>query len=227
MADFREIALGSGLEARVCFTDASDGDFRVLEPAPGLEQRRRAIVDLPWTWIRQVHGSTVLRVDRPGHHAGAEADGLITTATGCPIAVTTADCAPLVLLAERGVGVVHAGWRGLAEGIIERAGEQLRSVAGRPVSALLGPCISPSAYEFGPRELAQVAQRFGSTVEGRTEDGQPALDVPAAVALACEQAGWPEPGRPPCTSDARWFSHRTRTDGGRQTVVAWLSDRED
>lgn len=226
MADHRYFPLGSQREARVCFTDASDGDFRVIDSLPGLEDRRRAIVDAPWTWVKQVHEATVLEVTTPAEHAGAEADGLLTTAAGCPIAVTTADCAPVVLVARDGIAVVHAGWRGLVAGIVESAAKQLQSVAGEPVAALLGPCISPAAYEFGPDELALVSDRFGPSVEGSTYEGGPALDVPRAVAVACEAAGWPTPDRPNCTSDPRWFSHRTRTDRGRQTVVAWLTDRK-
>ncbi len=222
MADHQVVPLGPGLSAGVSFTDAADGDFRVLDATPGIDDRRRTVVDLPWSWIRQVHGNTVLRVTKPGEHAGAEADGLITTEVGAAIAVTTADCAPVVLLAERGVAVVHAGWRGIVDGIIERAAQLLGEAAGRPVASLVGPCISPAAYEFGRSDLDQVIALLGPSVESVTADGTPALDVPAAVGLACRGAGWPAPERPECTSGERWYSHRTRGDRGRQTAVAWL-----
>ena len=222
MADRRCVELGSDLHVHARFTAVADGDFRVLDGEPGLEQRRKSIAEQPWSWIKQVHGSDVLQVRAPGDHAGAEADGLFTTAIGCPIAVTTADCAPVLLIAERGVAVVHAGWRGLEAGIIERAGADLRAVAGEPVTAQLGPCISPDAYEFGRSELDLLVDRFGPSVESTTGTGALALDVPAAVGAACEAAGWPAPDAPPCTSDRRWYSHRTRADHGRQTLVAWL-----
>ncbi len=223
MADRRRVTLNDDLEAAVCFTDTSDGDFRVSSPGPGLDERRRSIVDRPWSWVRQVHEATIVEVTRPGQHAGVEADGLVTAALGCPIAVTTADCAPVVLLAERGVAVVHAGWRGLAGGVIGVAAERLSEIGGAPVASLLGPCIGPGAYEFGAAELELVADRLGPGVDGRTVAGRPALDVPAAVASACRLAGWPAPERPACTSDPRWFSHRTRADDHRQTAVAWLA----
>jgi YfiH family protein len=224
MAEHHRVALGGSITAGVIFTDASDGNFRVVDAEPGLDERRRTVLDLPWSWIRQVHGTTVLGVDEPGHHAGAEADGLFTTVPGAAIAVTTADCAPVVLLAERGVAVVHAGWRGIVGGIIEQAARLLTEQAGEPVATMIGPCIGPEAYEFGRDDLNQVVDRLGPAVEARTADGTPALDVPAAVALACRAAGWPGPERPPCTSDGRWYSHRTRGDTGRQTAVAWLID---
>ena len=205
------------------FTAVADGDFRVVDAEPGLAERRAGLVDRPWSWIRQVHGNDVLQVRAPGDHAGAEADGLFTTEADCPIAVTTADCAPVLLVAERGAAVVHAGWRGLEAGIIEQAGTALRSAAGEPMAAILGPCIGPEAYEFGRSELDQLVERYGPGVESSTADGALALNVPAAVGAACEAAGWSAPEVPPCTSDERWFSHRTRADHGRQTLVAWLS----
>ncbi len=223
MADHRCVDLAGGLSVQARFTEALDGDFRVLDAAPGIEGRRNDIVDRPWSWIKQVHGDNVLHVSEPGQWAGAEADGLLTTTVGCPIAVTTADCAPVLLVAERGLAVVHAGWRGLEAGIIERAGAELTVGAGSPVVAMLGPCIGPAAYEFGRNELDLVIERLGPDVEGTTADGRLALNVPAAVGAACEAAGWPAPETPPCTSDARWFSHRTRADRGRQTLVAWLT----
>lgn len=226
MANRQTIAVSDGRAVTVCFTDVDDGDFRVREPQPDLSQRRKAIHPAPWSWIRQVHGADLLAVNEPGEHGGATADGLVTTASGCPIAVTTADCAPVVLVAERGVAAVHAGWRGLLAGIVEDAGRQLATIGGSPVATLLGPCIGPEDYEFGAADLDLMRHRFGPQVVGATAGGRPALDVPAAVAAACERAGWPAPARPPSTSDPRWFSHRTRGDEGRQTAVAWLHETE-
>lgn len=224
MAGHHSLTIGDGRVARVVFTDAADGDFRVVDPVPGLEDRRRDLVDAPWSWLIQVHGDVVHEVTTPGQHAGDEGDGLLTDRTGCPVAVTTADCAPVVLVAVGGVATVHAGWRGLTAGIVEKAATRLVELAGAPVASLLGPCISPTAYEFGPDDLAEVVARYGPEVAGRTVAGTPALDVPAGVAAACRAVGWPEPARPSCTSDARWFSHRTRADRSRQTAVAWIED---
>ena len=223
MVDQHRVPLDGGLVAEVRFTDAGDGDFRVVDPEPDLEWRRRSIVDRPWSWIRQVHGSNVLEVAEPGEHAGSEADGLITTAVGCPVAVTTADCAPVVLLAGSGLAVVHAGWRGLLAGIVELAGSRLRELGGPPRGTLLGPCIGPGAYRFGTAELEPIVGRFGQAVRSTTTDGEPALDLSAAVAKACEAVGWPAPEPPACTSGPRWFSHRTRAEQSRQTAVAWLT----
>ncbi len=234
MSDHRKVPIATGV-VNVVFTDRSDGDFRPL-PADGgdhprddhphlieVARRRQAISPKPWTWLRQVHGGRAVYVTHPGEFAGVAADAALTTAPGCVLSVATADCAPVVLIAEGGVAVVHAGWRGLAADIIAFSASQLRAVAGAPIAAILGPCINAEVYEFGPQDLALAVASLGPTVEARTGWGTPALDVPAAVVAACERAGWPPPAEPvPCTSDERWYSHRSRADEGRQAAVAWI-----
>lgn len=210
---------------RVRSTTVDDGDFAIGRPAAELETLRRKVVDLDWSWVRQVHGTHVVRVASPGEAAGVEADGLFTSEPGCAIAVTTADCAPVVLVGIDAVAVVHAGWRGALAGVVTVAAEQLRTLGAEPVASILGPCIGPENYEFGAADLDSMSRRFGSEVVGRTVDGQPALDMSAVVGAACEGAGWPRPNQPLCTSGERFFSHRTRADVGRQTTVAWLESR--
>lgn len=209
------------VEARA--TTAAAGDFRVDGDPVALAERRGSLRPGPWTWLRQVHGADVVEVARPGDRAGAPADGAATVTPGCPLAVTTADCAPLVLVAEAGVAVVHAGWRGAEAGVVARAVEVLdRLGAGKPVASWLGPCIGPDRYEFGGAELQRLAERFGEEVVARTDWDTPALDLRAVVRAACRRSGWPVPDDPPCTTDLRWFSHRERADSGRQVTVAWL-----
>lgn len=223
MPRLRSVPVESG-EVTVAFTDRSDGDFRVTAPEAALHAARHAVVDAPWTWLHQIHGGDVVLVDEPGAGAGSEADAAATDQVGAPLAIMTADCAPVVLIAEQGFAVVHAGWRGLVAGVVANAAQRLAVIGGRPVEALVGPCINPAAYEFGADDLAVAAGVFGDEVRAVTPWGSPALDVPAAVAVACERAGWPRPTEtPPCTSDERWYSHRTRGDVGRQATVAWMA----
>lgn len=217
----RRIPIKTG-SVRVFASDRTDGDFQIAAPAADIEERRAEVVDAPWTWIRQVHGTTLVEVAEPGQHAGIEADGVITTSPLCPIAVTTADCAPVVLVAEAGVAVVHAGWRGLEAGIIESAGARLRETAGDPVDALIGPCIHPDGYEFGTFDLQRLADRYGDAVVATTHDYRPALDMPAALSEACRRIGWSVSEIGPCTSGPGYFSHRTRSETERQATVAWI-----
>src|SRR3954454_11031418 len=94
--------------ARVAFTGRAEGDMghggdAVVNVRPDVAARRRAVVDLPWTWLRQVHGADVARVDRPGDKAGWRADAAVTAEAGCALAVLTADCAPVALASAEGV----------------------------------------------------------------------------------------------------------------------------
>lgn len=200
------------------------GGRSVVEVDPEVAARRRALVDLPWTWLRQVHGADVVHVRTPGDGAGRRADAAVATEAGCALAVLTADCAPVALASPEGVlGVAHAGWMGLVAGVLERTVERMRALGATEVTAALGPCIHPECYEFGPDHLERVVARLGEDVRGTTATGTPALDVPAAVRSALAAAGVSsvdDVGR--CTAcEADYFSWRARRELGRQAVVVW------
>lgn len=103
-------------------------------------------------WLKQVHGKVVADLDAPGD-ALPVADAAITTRPGVVCVVRTADCLPVLLAAADGsaVGAAHAGWRGLADGVIETAVAALRARvgAGVPLQAWLGPAIGPGSFEVG------------------------------------------------------------------------------
>lgn len=213
--------------ARIVFTEARHGDLGIDAPPGERDARRHAVVPGPWTALRQVHGAEVVRVEAAGQHHGAAADAAVTASSASPIAVQTADCAPIALLAEGGaVGVVHAGWRGLVSGVVERAVAALTELAGPPVRAVLGPCIHPECYEFADPELAAMVRRFGEGVRATTAAGTPALDLPNAVRLALEEVEVPlDTSHCTCTAcGGRWFSHRARGETARQVLVAWIED---
>lgn len=184
-------------------------------------------VPRPWTWLRQVHGSEVVVVTAPGEHAGAAADAAVTATPGCAVAVRTADCAPVVLIGTRAVGVVHAGWRGLMGQVVAHAVAALRELDDGPLRAHLGPCIRGGCYEFAGPELSTLTQRFGPGVATTTMWGTPALDVPAAVAAALREVGVDDlQDAAGCTAcDRRWYSHRARREVERFATVAWVPER--
>ena len=216
-------------DTNVVFTDRAAGDLGhagdyVHAVRPEVEARRRAVVDLPWTWLRQVHGDRVVVVDEPGSGAGQRADAAVTDRPGCALAILTADCAPVALIASDGVvGVAHAGWRGLVGGVLERTVQVMRAGGASDVRALLGPCIRPGCYEFGAFDLAQVARRLGEGVRATTASGAPALDVPAAVRAALGRVGVVDVDDVGvCTACSPvHFSHRARRELGRQALVVW------
>lgn len=165
-------------------------------------------------------------VTRPGEHAGAAADAAVTAAPGCVLAVRAADCAPVVLVGERSVGVVHAGWRGLMAGVVEQAHAAMRDLGDPPRAAHIGPCIRVGCYEFDGPELDEVVARFGPTARGTATWGAPAMDLPAVVHAALGEVGVVEVhDTSGCTAcDTRWYSHRARGDLERFATVAWLEE---
>jgi YfiH family protein len=191
---------------------------------PDVEARRRAIKDAAWTWLRQVHGDTVVTVAAPGGEAGSTADASASATAGCVLAVLAADCAPVALVSPEGVvAAVHAGWRGLLRGMVQRAVDAARGLGATDLRAVLGPCIHAECYEFGADDLEAVAAGLGDGVRARTANGRPALDVPAAVAAALEQAGvtqFDDVGV--CTACSEdYFSWRARGEPARQAMVVW------
>jgi YfiH family protein len=166
----------------------------------------------------------VVVVRSPGEHAGAEADAAVTATPGCVLAVRTADCAPVVLLGAASVGLVHAGWRGLLAGVVERTVESMATLGDRATRAVIGPCIRPGCYEFDGPELAALVARFGPEVRAVTGWGTPALDLPAATRAALVAAGVDAiDDTAGCTAcDRRWFSHRARGEAERFATLAWL-----
>jgi polyphenol oxidase len=212
------------LRPRLVWTTTDDGDLAVTGDPTVLAARRARIVDRPWTWLHQVHGATVVPVDRPGAEAGAEADAAVTAAEGAVLAVHTADCLPIALLADGAVGVVHAGWRGLAAGVIGAAVDAVRAASPEPVRAFIGPCIRARCYEFGVDGLEPIVAALGAEVRATTAWGTPALDLVAGARRALADAGVTEVADGGiCTACSPvHFSHRARGDHGRQALVAWL-----
>jgi polyphenol oxidase len=199
------------------------GDFSDPDDDQAVDAQR-ALAEVPWTWLRQVHGATVVVVPAPGALRGQEADAAVTACAGTALAVMTADCAPVALSSPEGVvGVAHAGWRGLMAGVVEATVAAMRGLGAGQVSAALGPCIRPHAYPFSPGDLGPLVARYGPGVEGRDVTGRPALDLPAAVAAALSAAGAvlvADAGTCTHCSPAHW-SWRARRDRGRQATVVW------
>jgi YfiH family protein len=172
---------------------------------------------------RQVHGSALARVvpaDDPETPV-AEADLLEVADQGVPVGVLVADCLPVALAseAEGRLVAIHAGWRGLAQGILERAASQFASPG--QVTAAVGPAIGPCHYRIGP-EVAEAVRRGSPAVVQRREGGL-ALDLPGTAAAALQAAGIRRvevAGLCTACHQDRFFSHRRDGPTGRQALVA-------
>ena len=190
--------------------------------------RLRTALELPNEprWISQVHGADVVIADDSAWAVdGPEADAVLTRNTGQVCAVLTADCVPVLLCAADGseVAAVHAGWRGIAAGII---GNAVQSMTARPdrLLAWLGPAIGQAAYEVG-EDMRAV---FKDTSHGRfapNEAGRWQADLYGlardALAAAGVQAVY---GGGFCTASEpeRFFSHRRDGLCGRQASLIFM-----
>jgi len=230
----------------VVATDAVDGDMRPSEPLghPSQIERQRALTGAEWTMVDEEHGVGVFDADAATPRSTADAgdlptaDVMVSSAIDTHLAIWAGDCAPVVLCGDEGTLVaVHAGWKGLAAGVLDVAVGLIVDRCDRVGAAVLGPCIGAECYEFGPAELRAVAAGVAgggdpdaavSAITAVTATGQHALDVPAAVAWALRRHHVELDTIRACTAcDPRWFSHRARADVARHAVVAWTSTFAD
>lgn len=204
----------------------SEGSFASLnlglktddEPERAVENRRRVCAAVGADPDRlalnyQVHGTTVNRAAAGSR--GVRGDALWTDEPGVPIVALSADCLPIALVNGSAVAVVHAGWRGLLDGVVENAVATL----GGEVAAMIGPGIGPCCYEVGREVRDPYRARFGDEVVVGTH-----VDLWRAAELAL--AGCDVERLDLCTScnPELFFSHRR--DGGRtgrQGVIAVLT----
>ena len=169
----------------------------------------------------QVH-STLVRRAEPATR-GERADGLWTEEPGLPILAMSADCLPIALARTDGrppaVAVLHAGWRGLLEGIVASGVDAL---GGGGPAAAVGPGIGPCCYEVGEEVAAPYRERFGDDV---VRDGR--LDLWTSAERALRAAGVQRIDRfDRCTAcePETFFSHRRdRGVTGRQGVIAYVT----
>jgi polyphenol oxidase len=172
----------------------------------------------------QVHGTVVARVtsmpeeDERLEVPGAHADGQATALPGVAVMVLSADCLPIALGCAGAVAMVHAGWRGLATGVLEAGVRAVRELGQTDeIVAVVGPGAGVCCYEVGP----EVHDAFG----GAHRQGQN-IDLPAIARERLLAAGVAQvsDGHACTICDERFFSHRRQGAGaGRQAGLAWLS----
>ncbi len=208
------------------------------------ENRRRVRAGLDLArepaWLGQVHGVEVADLDvlpagsasegHPGAHP-PRADAALTRQRGLACAVLVADCMPVLFAARDGsaVAAAHAGWRGLAAGVLEATVAAL-GVPPRELVAWLGPAIGPRHFEVGPEVRDAFAGRepadapaFQANARGRWQ-----CDLVALARARLERLGLPAPaGGAWCTyADAeRFFSHRRDGQCGRMAALVWRTAR--
>jgi len=209
------------------------------DPRRVQENRRRLRQRLPGApyWLRQVHGITVADADAP-HVASAnhtpQADAAITSQCNRVLAILTADCLPVILgdVHGRVLGIAHAGWRGLALGVLEQTLLRLRQRCPQAQGwrAWIGPAIGPRAFIVGrdvfdafvtptPRAAAyfhpaDVAQKWFADLPG--------LATMRLNAAGVDQVQWC--GQCTFSDPSRYFSYRHQALTGRIASCAWRCD---
>lgn len=209
------------------FDSLNLGDHVDDSPEAVAENRRRLTerFSIQPAWLKQVHGIAVAHAD-PGQVATADASWTATPGIAC--AAMTADCLPVLFCDRAGtrVAAAHAGWRGLAAGVLEATLGTLAVPAG-DVLVWLGPAIGPQAFEVGPevREafVRQVPESARAFVPGAHE-GKLMADIYELARLRLAARGVTAVyGGGLCTvTDPRFFSYRRHPRTGRFASLIWL-----
>ena len=218
--------------ARVRFTTraggVSEGPYASLnlglwtddDPAAVAENRRRAGDGMPLAWGRQVHGKRVLTVDGATAGDAPDADGVATAAPGVAALVLTADCLPIALATPGAVAMVHAGWLGLADGVLEAGVKAIRALdpAGG-LAAAIGPGAGGCCYEVGDEVAArfpEVARRADRTIDLKAIAASRLAAAGVTQLLDVDRCTMCEPDL--------FFSHRASGGlTGRQGGLIWRS----
>ncbi|CAD6515483.1 Polyphenol oxidase [Paraburkholderia kirstenboschensis] len=198
-------------------------------------------------WLDQVHGARIVRAEdalREARASGApaQADASVTDRASIACVVMIADCMPVLLCDEAGraVGAAHAGWRGLAAGIVEQTAGRVAELAGVQAGALhayLGPCIGPDSFEVGPdvrdafmsgTEESEREATASAFVEHPRNAGKYLADLPALARLRLQRLGVTRiVGGDLCTvtQRERFYSYRRDRETGRMAALIWLDDQ--
>jgi YfiH family protein len=211
------------------------------DPLAVAENRRRVAVGLQLPaeplWLSQVHGTTVLNADAmSGGHAARggdappRADAALTREPGLVLAVLVADCLPVLLAAHDGsaVAIAHAGWRGLAAGVLEATVAAL-GIAGEELHAWLGPAIGPAHFEVGEEVRAAFCAAGGEAAAAfeRNDRGRWQCDLRLLARQRLSRLGVRSiHGEARCTYaevDA-FYSFRRDGNTGRMAALVWRGE---
>jgi len=187
----------------------------------------RACLPREPVWVKQVHGTAVIDATRAT--PDAEADGVVTQSPGPVCAVMTADCLPVFLSdrAGKSVGIAHAGWRGLAAGIVENV-VQAMGVPSRDIIAYIGPGIGAHRYEVGEDVRKAFVDRDPAAARSFAprQGGKYLVDLYGLARQRLAAAGVAGiHGGGFCTaSEERFFSFRRDETTGRMASLIWLEE---
>ncbi len=186
-----------------------------------------------WLRPRQVHGARVAVVEHPGTGILGDADAVVSAAAGAVVGVVTADCVPILVVQAGAVAAIHAGWRGLAVGVVHAAIAALDGAAGFAPdrTAVIGPHICARHYEIDAPVRDALAPDYSAALDAAltpTRPGHWRLDLQALTRDALRRAGFAA-GQifalsDTCTfGDSRRFASRRRDGVGGERLVHWVA----
>jgi hypothetical protein len=203
------------------------GDVEVRFTGRGPSNEREEILrsiapDAPsLAWAKQIHSAVALQA-RPG--ACGEGDALVSGEAGLALSVVTADCVPILLAGPEGIAAVHAGWRGIAGGVIHATLEKIPGRSG-DWTAWIGPAIGSCCYEVGEDVAAQVVAASAPQIARPGPSGKPHLDLAQAARLQLAAAGVGEvvvlSHCTRCNEERLWSYRREGKAAGRNMGFIW------
>jgi YfiH family protein len=191
--------------------------------------RLRSVLPSEPAWLSQVHGTRVVDASQTG--MVPEADASISTRPGTVCAIQTADCLPVLFCDADGkvVGAAHAGWRGLAGGVLENTVARMRAEGASEILAWLGPAIGPQSFEVGQDVHDAFAAKEGGMVSAfqpvAGNPGKYMADIYALARRTLERVGVTRiSGGGLCTvsEQSRFYSYRRDKLTGRMASLIWL-----
>jgi polyphenol oxidase len=183
-------------------------------------------------WLNQVHGVAVTDASAVSSASPITADAAISSRAGAACVVMVADCLPVLFATRDGshIGAAHAGWRGLASGVLEQTVSAL-GAPGKDLLAWMGPCISREHFEVGEevreefvKQDAGASVHFERNARGRWQADLAGIARRRLNALGVEDIG----GGSWCTfgDRERFYSHRRDGKGGRMAALIWRESRD-
>lgn len=199
---------------------------------PDVQQNRvllQSLLPSEPAWLTQIHGATV--INAAGVQNAPAADAGIATQRGVVCVIQTADCLPVLFCDAAGqvVGAAHAGWRGLADGVLENTVAAMRAAGAGEILAWLGPAIGPERFEVGQDVLEVFVKRDTGTVTAfKPVAGHPGKYLADIYALARKALGRVGVGRIyggglcTVTDESSFYSYRRDKVTGRMASLIWM-----
>lgn len=211
------------------------GDHVGDEPAHVARNRDllRGAVGAHPVFLQQVHGTGVVELAHGAVRDGTAADACTATTAGLACTIMVADCLPVLFTDEAGhrVAAAHAGWRGLAGGVLEQTLKSFEGTDAAGVMAWIGPCIGPAAFEVGPEVKAAFeahAAEAAACFRNASAPGKWLADLPALARQRLHAAGLSSvhgndgsDGWCTVANASRFFSHRRDGVSGRFAALVW------